>query len=481
MLFTLPIAQLIAPNGGPLQGWSVAFFDGQTSTPLIAYKDAACVTAWGITVTADSFGRLPAIWLKPTGRTYRATITYPDGRSKSIDGLQLPNALDSTGTSVTYAAPQLPLSTKSGTSVTLAVVDFAHLISVQTGVSTEVPVNLPPIGDVANGSLVAVRNAGSGRLRILPHTNDGDAIPVIEPYGVVWIAATPTTYVVVARTPPIPIGFIALNRTTTSPPTGALAGDTYLAGSGASNGWTAGLIYVSRGDDTWAAFSPKFGTTVTLASEFDDVIGPTNVHSKAPLQVVWDGVSWINRHDLLVAAVAKQAADQTAALKAATVNVVKAIKVLSVSEDASSGTLSITSHGGTPGNDAWIAVNLNTVHGNGIAGAQLLSKTITLPVGDYAVDARRTVSNGQGSANVRFRSTDNAVVIAGLAQPLGTGGETGLNTVLLASGSFSITAAKQFLLEVYLHGVTGPAFLGTPASIGTETYATVDITSLRPV
>lgn len=62
-LLDAPFLTALDANGNPISGAKLAFFLAGTLTPTFAYADRALTQPYGVTVTADSAGRFPDIWL----------------------------------------------------------------------------------------------------------------------------------------------------------------------------------------------------------------------------------------------------------------------------------------------------------------------------------------------------------------------------------------------------------------------------------
>lgn len=72
--FQLPKTTVFDINGNPVSGAKLKFYVTGTSTPAAVYSDEALGVSLGTTVTADSAGRVAAIYLD-TAVTYKLTVT----------------------------------------------------------------------------------------------------------------------------------------------------------------------------------------------------------------------------------------------------------------------------------------------------------------------------------------------------------------------------------------------------------------------
>lgn len=131
---------------------------------------------------------------------------------------------------------------------------------------------------------------------------------------------------------------------------------------------------------------------------------------------------------------------------------------------------------GTQGGDSVSGANtrvLNTVQKNNINGASLASNQVTLPAGDYEIDATAPAFNCSQSKAYLYNVTDAAVALVGTSE---YGADTGQVVSSRVIGPLSITAEKVFELRHYILNAVVTNGLGVASSSGqVEVYSVLQI------
>lgn len=433
-------------NGRPDQ-WTATFYVAGTSTKATTFKDSAFTAPHPLTVNADSWGRLPAIFLKPDGVQLDCRIAYGDGRVAEIKGIDPGSPVTP---SLTTATPSTPVVSKSGVTITLTAADAGRVINVATASGANAAVYLPKSNTVADGLPIILRNNGLGAVVIRP--SPGDLINNVtgavltEDQETLSLVSSGAGYDITTRTPQAPKRVLVRNRSLTTPPAIVNAGDSYLAGATAG-GWTINAIMTADGSGGWLTQRPAIGDTVIVEAETTTTSAGT-----AKLELTWSGTEWLPSSKRLA---------QVAVFK----------------DEHVSGTGSLAAHGGvSPAAAFWTRNILNTVAANGIAGATLTSNIITLPRGSYRVTARRRLK-GAISGKLMFRNISGSTFIKGMPIYLAAN-EQGVADL---DGSFTVTAETETCELVFiLSGTVGATTLGDASAIAgeTEVYAEVAIQTL---
>jgi len=469
--FILPITQFV-DHSGPLSGWSVAFTDGQTNLPLTAFKSPALdpLAAWGTSVAADSFGRLPPLWLTPTGRSYRATITWPNGTTRTIDGLVLASP-DAVASASAFAAPSFSVTSRTGTSVSIAPADFGSVIDIPSS-SAAVIAQLPDISTVTAGRIIGITSDGPGGVVALPIAGQGSAIAITGSGSTTLILATGAGYRVIAQTAPTPSYYVAQTRQQTTPPPAAAVGLSYLMPSTAATGFLVDAIYTSRGDGTFTVHRPSTGDECVVLDELETGTNAAGVSTSAPRTLIYSGTQWVNRFDIIKDLIAS-------AVSASSTSTLASVAV--IRDEYVSGTASLTAHGSTPSSGVETRANLNTIDFSNIAGLTLAGNQIMLPKGKFLIRAKRKVTGSFTGAVAKFVST-NVAVAALTGNPIVTdGGTVGDDEWLEVRGVVTSPAAgTPFELHFIIAGFTSATILGLAASLPgvNEVYGMVEITTI---
>mgnify|MGYP001793062818 CR=1 FL=1 len=252
------------------RGVEIRFYDADTPNILSVFKDAGFTAPHAVPIKVDSWGRIPNVFVKPTGRTYRATLTYPDGNSTEYGPFDSGSAESAASA---FAAPILTAEAKTGTAVTVKASDFGKILELVVA-DGEVPVTLPPSNQVTSGALLGVRNThGGGAIKVRgtgTELIDGRrTIPITGKNLAKIFVATTGGYLVIAEHAPVPRVWTVKSRASNDPPVGAAAGECYLAPVGANVPWAPDTIYMSDGDGGWIDYVPEIGWQCTVENESD--------------------------------------------------------------------------------------------------------------------------------------------------------------------------------------------------------------------
>lgn len=442
------LTQQVDQNGAP-DRWSIAFVKAGTSIKAAAYKDPQFLAPHPAEIFADSFGRMPAIYLKPDGERLDARITYGStGRVKEITGIDpgtpTPDAASS-------ATPKTPVITKSGTVITLTKDDAGRVIVIPTATGQNSTVFLPRSGDVADGLTFTLKNEGGGVvvIRAAGYTliDNIASILLATDQEAAVIASSGAGYETIARTPRPPRRVNVRSRTLTTPPTVTNPGDTYIAAA-SGNGWTINSLMTANGAGGWIHRRPDIGDTAIIDAE--SVTTPAGV---SKIEVTWSGTEWVESSR-------------------------RFLQIMSIQDSYASSTGSLAAHGGVqPTANFWTRNKLSTLVDSTIPGAVLASDVVTLPKGVYRITARRRVK-GAISGKLAFRSlTTSSKAVKGMPLYLAAN-EQG---EIACDGRIDVTATQEsFELVFILAGTVAATTLGDASAIAgeTEVYAEVTIQTL---
>jgi hypothetical protein len=261
--------QVTIPDAA-LRGTELRFYDADSQNILPVYKDAAFSLPHSNPIRVDSWGRFPNVFVKPTGRTYRAAYTYPDGNTVEYGPF---DSGTEAGAATGYSAPSLPQSTKTGASITLVAADFGKTIEIAAS-SGETPVQLPRSNTVETGAIIAIRNThGGGVLKVraegIELIDGRGTVPIIGKYVTKVFAVASSGYITVAESGIPQRNWSVKSRSSNDPPASSAAGETYLAPVGANIPWAADSIYVADGDGDWISYVPEVGWMCLVEDETD--------------------------------------------------------------------------------------------------------------------------------------------------------------------------------------------------------------------
>lgn len=131
---------------------------------------------------------------------------------------------------------------------------------------------------------------------------------------------------------------------------------------------------------------------------------------------------------------------------------------------------------GTQGGDSASGANtrvLNTVQTNNITGASLGSNQVTLPAGDYEIEATAPAFNCSQTKAYLYNVTDAATTLVGTSE---YGADSGQVVSSRVVGKFTITASKVFELRHYILNAVVSNGLGVASASGqVEIYSILQI------
>jgi len=419
--------------------------------------------------------------------------TYTNVWSWVVDSISFPNILASRFD--TYEDDQASginnCLTKDGQNVPTANLPMSGFIHTGVG-NASARNNYPSLGQVQDGSFVAVADTGSANTYVLTLS------PAITAYAtnmVVWLrpantntgASTVNINSVGAKN--ILIGATALTA-------GQLtAGRSYaLQYDGTSFQLIAATISTEFPDNTFRVVG-SVDDTKKLALEVDgittattrtltvqDVSGTVYVTGGQDIAVA-DGGTNISSYavgDVLYASgtttlskLAKGTSGQRMVMNTGETapSWFTSGQTLVVQDQKASGT---AGGGSTAG--SWLTRVLNTSITNTISGASLGSNQITLPAGTYRVQGHGTFFQ-VGAQNRFYNITDATEVVRGNTA---ASGNANSNTAISAfSNTFTITGTKVFELQYRSNTTNATNSLGLAATLGVnEIYAHVEITKI---
>lgn len=172
-IFSLPQGQLIKASGKVYPGAKAYFYDpGAGLAQRTVYKDADETEAWTQPITADSAGRLPAIYV-PTG-SFRVIVTSFDGGVTIIDQDNVTGALDlSAFEAQTFALPITPIGTKL-VDDNMVAADLAKFFLFNP-TSANINYSLLSAATVQNGKGVRIKHTGTANDIIL-HADGSETV-----------------------------------------------------------------------------------------------------------------------------------------------------------------------------------------------------------------------------------------------------------------------------------------------------------------
>lgn len=142
------------------------------------------------------------------------------------------------------------------------------------------------------------------------------------------------------------------------------------------------------------------------------------------------------------------------------------LPLLHAREEQVSGTA-----GGTFTAGAWQTRTLNTVVSNAIAGATLSGNRITLPAGDYVIQASAPAHGGGQQKAKLYNITTTADVIMGTNGS--TSGAAAVMSHSFVNGKFTLAAETVLELQHRTTTTVATSGFGLAASLGTEVYSEV--------
>ena len=142
-------------------------------------------------------------------------------------------------------------------------------------------------------------------------------------------------------------------------------------------------------------------------------------------------------------------------------------KLLHIRDEKTSGT-----EGDSIPNGSWGTATLNTVKINNISGSSLASNQITLPAGDYWIEATIPIYNGNDGKGKLYNTTDTADTIIG-TNCYSLAGDYS-SDVSIVTGNITIAGTKVF--ELQANATSATAKSGKAASKGVvEVYTEIKI------
>lgn len=200
MSFLPPFFQQVDRNGKPISNWSIEFYDDESADPITVYKDPSFRAPWGTSVQADAFGSMPPVYVKPRPDPYRVVFRFPTGTTKEVRGLTTAEAQAAVAAATGVRFPSIP---KDSGTVALSASDFGHVVEIPTTPSTPAIAVLPDAGNQPDGSVIIIRNKGTGVISFQTLGDDTiDIGGISKPNASVALVAGPSGYETIADAAP---------------------------------------------------------------------------------------------------------------------------------------------------------------------------------------------------------------------------------------------------------------------------------------
>lgn len=423
--------QYLDNNGDPLNGGFVYSYEAGTTTPLVTYTDQTENTANANPVVLDANGRAD-IWLG-TGNYKLELRDSEDTLIKTVDNI----AGQSTGGIVSY-------DISTNTAIT-ELYDRANIIA--TGTTT---LSLLPAADATDGFSFYVFNNGSGLVTIDPDgaetINDATTVTIVSGGwarvvcdGDEWNAYTSNN---------------VLNNlnASTAPTVNDDTADGYAVGSK----W-----YDTTNDEAYVCLDASSGAAVWVNTTLES----GDLGSAAIADLIDD--------DTFATATSSNVPSAESVKAYVDNNQAFSNNLLHVREEQAANTA-----GGGFTSGAWQTRILNTTVTNEISGASLASNQITLPAGDYYIEAFAPAFRVNGHKVKLYNDSDSADIRLGSTE-WSSAGASYANTRSNVFGKFTLAAEKDLELQHRCETTRGTDGFGLAANVGaTEVYAEVRIWKL---
>jgi len=140
-------------------------------------------------------------------------------------------------------------------------------------------------------------------------------------------------------------------------------------------------------------------------------------------------------------------------------------------------TQSASTNGGSITAATWTKRTLNTTQVNTLTGCSIASSVITLGAGTYLINAQ-TPGDQLDNFKARLQNTSDATttLFSQNAYTLSSAGYATVNALIM--GTFTITTAKTFELQMYSQVTSGATGLGRGVAAYTSLYSQITITRL---
>lgn len=451
--FSQSLLQQSDGNGQPLIGWSVKFFQSGTNTGVTVWKDIACTSAHAIPVKADGQGRLPAIYYKKNGIKLRAEITFPDGRTKTIDDID-PGTAD--GVVSEEEDPRLTSVSHTGLTVTLTSTDIGKLHSIPTSLGSSTAVLLPRASTLKDGQIIGLMNAGAGtviyRTQGTDLLNDRASLLLTEQDEVVLVRCSGAGFERLAQTQKARTRYVCLDNTVSTPPVAPAAGVTYLAPSSTTGTvWAPNTIYQADGVGGWISHAPVVGDEAIITSKTQTITGGIQV----PTRLLWTGSQWVDQSGF--------ASQNRFVVQSATTAVPPTGSPV--------GTMYLAPAGAS---GVWTPGNIYTSDGaNGwvshtpVIGDEVITRDATTTVGTTTIPTRYFYYNGAWLDESVFNSKASALHVRGEFSS-GTGSNSAYS---LASAAPAVSVWTQVILNTtLLNSISGASIAANVVTLPKGNY-----------
>ena len=469
-----PSLRVTDADGNPVAGAKLKFFEAGTSTPLTVYSDDGLTTSLGTVVYCDSAG-YPVTAEGGSTKTliyagttdYKLTITDADDVTIAEHD-DNPGALDTSGFTVTSAAPSMPVLTRATSSWSVASDAPGTLYRCNVAGSSQT-VSFPSAVTAGDGYLFGLQYDGPASSNTVTYqTVSGQTIAdgadaeaasgtLTENGQTKWFVSDGAGWrVAFAKQGRLDRGLvIVIADRLTAAPSSPTAGARYIV-NGTPTGTWAALSFAEHdiveadGQGGWIQYSP--GTDCGWLAYVQDENLLTQFRASA----------WVDLSNITAPAASY-------------------VPTLIVRLEQSNGTA-----GGTAADSAWTKYPLsaisNSAADNYIAGTTLTSSVISgLPVGLYRISGQASFK-ATDHTRLRLRNTSTSAD-AVLGSTIDIDSANGVKAFVPLLGEFEVTdAAHTYEVQYYAQNGGGSNQLGTASEeSSTEVYGEFIIEDLERI
>jgi len=454
-------------DGNPVAGAKLKFFEAGTSTPLTVYSDDALTASLGTVVYCDSAG-YPVTAEGGSTKTliyagttdYKLTITDVDDVTIAEHD-DNPGALDTSGFTVTSAAPSMPVVTRATSSWSVASDAPGTLYRCNVAGSSQT-VSFPSAVTAGDGYLFGLQYDGLASSNTVTYqavagqtiadgADAGSAAGTLTEHGQTkWFVSDGAGWrVAFAKQGRLDRGLmIVIADRLTAPPTSPTAGARYIingtpSGTWAALGFAENDIVEANGQGGWIQYNPEADSGWIAFVQDEDV------------NYQYQSSGWVSLSNITAPATSY-------------------VPTAIFRYQQTSGTA-----GGTATQGSWqtypIATFLNSGASNVISGAALASNKISgLPVGRYKVDGGAVFySTDRSQLRLYNVTTSTEVFVGAVGNPQTDGSNYFGSAFVDLCGEFEVTdAAHEYRIEYQVSRPKSSDGLGKSGSWGTEVYGT---------
>lgn len=441
-------------TGAVLSSGTINIYDSGTTDLRTTYSERTGTTSNTLNgsdqIVLDSSGALTESVYIPTG-AWKFVLKDSSGNTIVTED-NIEGALDTSAFTVTSAAPELDVITKTS-DYTVTTSDLGKCINADpTG--GNFTLTLLSASSAGDGKTLCIRHNGtSGRVTVTTTSsqtiNGKTSFVLTATQQVYWIVSDGANWHVISNATPVGSQLVIISDRLTSPPSSTTTGNCYIINGTPTGAWSAYSqhdVVCATGTGTWSKYTPADGWLGYVTDE--------------TMLTQYRTSAWV---------------DLSAITAPSTQPLRQIILRHTTAQNVSGGAATTT---------AWTKRTLNTTDVNtittdyGASGdATISSSVVTLPAGTYEFEFMQNFSNTADYGG-RVRDTSNNSTISH-----GTSGKTPTNTAnqhIYGVGRVTVSSATTFELQYYASATGSNEDLGYPSNISgvSETYAFLKITDL---